>query len=72
MTTKRLIETGMRVRVLNKFGDEIADGFVGDVDRNGFDMVSDGDTVHICWHHITKANATEITLSVVGDTLERQ
>lgn len=54
---------------MNKYGDEIADGFVRDVERDGFEIASDGVSFSVLWRHVTRANATEVALSVVGDTL---
>jgi hypothetical protein len=57
------VRIGLRVRVLNKFGDEVADGFITDIERDGFTL-STGEAV--LWRHILTVDASEVTLSVAS------
>lgn len=73
MTTKNEmmseIKNGMRVRVMNKFGDEIADGFVTEILQNGFQIYSDNQDFHIAWKNVTSCSVTEVKLNVTGQLL---
>jgi hypothetical protein len=63
-TIKGMLEVGRRVRVFNKFNDEIADGFVTEIASNGFQMTSDGQDIHIAWRNVVVAQGSEVTLNV--------
>ena len=60
------VKVGTKVTVLNKYGDEIAEGKIIDVERDGFTMDT-GDA--ICFRHIAQMTATEIRLTVTGAQL---
>lgn len=63
MKTKNEIEVGMRVTVLNKYGDEIAEGRINDVERDGFSLDT-GES--ILFRHVASFDGTRITLTVAA------
>ena len=60
------VKVGTKVTIINKYGDEIAQGVITDVERGGFTMDT-GDAVPF-WT-IASMNATEIKLTVTGAQL---
>ena len=60
------VKVGTKVTIINKYGDEIAQGVITDVERGGFTMDT-GDAVPF-WT-IASMNATEIKLTVAGAQL---
>lgn len=57
------IKVGMAVTVLNKFNDEIADGVVAEVERDGFSLDS-GDCV--MFRHVSSFDGKTIKLTVAS------
>lgn len=63
MKTKYEIEVGMTVTVLNKYNDEIAEGRVNDVERDGF-CLDTGESM--LFRHIASFDGKTIKLTVAS------